>query len=355
MSTAIKKEDYAFEVVQVPVYIKIPDPENPDKVLDVPVKILGNRRLAVIRTDRNVVMDIVSEEYEEANHESVVTIVKNDLLPRLGWNILEEKLNMWMEGAIMDYCFVTESSFKIGDTTLFATIHAINSHNRFSKAGVRIMMQDNIGTSYMVDSAPRTMYSVDSLLHRRGALELANLQKIADRIPLVVNRTVDQWKHWNAQMVSGDRIRFISQLFNLRLAEYIVEAFPSGTSRFNLYKGICQFAANGDKMSESGFNVLSSMSRVVKLMSNNILFSGTDSEIKEFVKEHKKMDWEEVEEKKEERRRRIDERKAAKAAGRDIIASEPPSGVEAIVEIPEIEVPVGVVEETDDRLIKDLL
>lgn len=310
MSRQIQESDYAFQVVQLPIYVKVPDTENPGQMKEMPVRILGNQRLAVVRTDINVALDVVSESYGEANHKDIVDVVRHDLLPRLGWEIVDEDLMMWMEGAIMDYTFITKSSFTIGDTTLFATIHAMNSHNRFTKAGVRIMLQDEFGTSYMPDAGPRSMYTMESLLHRRGVMDLVNLQKIADRIPIIVNTTISQWRHWEKQELEFQRIKIISQLFSLELATHVVEKFPGGANRFELFKAICQHVTNRDKMHTSGFNALTIMGGIVKIMTNDRLFTMPIVELAEFVKSNIKTDWEEYEAKKQERARIAEERRA---------------------------------------------
>ncbi len=283
----IERSEYAFGIDVKPVYITGKNNEA------IPVVILGNKRLAIVREDTGDVLDIVSEHYEGVTHDVVVDSVKRDIMPKLGWKITNESLNMWMNGAIMFYSMQTEYSFFVKNIKLYATINAVNSHNRFTKAGVHITLRDEEGTNYLPTVGSKAVYTYESMLHRKSTLDVVKMQKMVDNIPALINTTIDCWEKWANEHINFNRVYILSQLFNYRLGGYIVHTMPSaGGTRFDMYKNICQYMLNNEKMKASGFNSLTSMAKFVQIMKSDKLFSMDETELKNEIKNKKIFDWE---------------------------------------------------------------
>lgn len=296
---AVNREDYAFEIDIMPVYISLA----PNNLT--PVKILNRPRLAVVRADTGDVLDIVSDHYEGVTHDVVVDSVKDNIIPQLGWNITDEHLCLWMNGGIMFYSMQTENAFQIdNNTTLYATINAVNSHNRYTKAGVHITLQDQNGTNYLPTSGSKSVYTYESMLHRKSTLNILQLHTLIDSIPVLINTTVSNWQNWVTQHVSFNRLYILAQLFNYQLAMNIIEKMPTGGNRFELYKHICQYMLNKDKMSASGFNALTVMSKFVNVMKRDSFFTCSEEELKNEIRNKQIFSWEDkvktTEEKEEE-------------------------------------------------------
>lgn len=292
---SVNRNDYAFGIDVKPVYI------SGENNVAIPVVILGNKRLAVVRSDTGDVLDIVSEHYEGVTHDAVVDSVKTDIMPKLGWEIVDEHLNMWMNGAIMYYGIQTEYNFTINNTKLFATINAVNSHNRFTKAGVHITLRDEAGTNYLPTVGSKAVYTYESMLHRKSTLDIVKLQKLVDNIPVLINTTVNCWRNWVNEYVAFPRVYILAQLFNYRLGEYLVEQMPTGGNRFDMYKHICQYMLNSEKMSASGFNSLTAMSKFVNIMRTDKLFTIGETELKDEIKRKQIFAWEDKVKTKEEK------------------------------------------------------
>ncbi len=267
-----------------------------------PVTVNNKPRFAVIRQDNFEVLDIVSDVWEGMNHADVVDSVKSDLIPKLNLDIESEKLYMWMNGAIMFYQMTTKKEFTVGGIKLFANINALNSHNRYTKAGVQITLTDEQGTNYLPTVSNKSVYTYESMLHRKGTLDLVKLQKLVDNIPILIDNTIVSWERWNHITVEFPRLYILAQLFNLRLGEYLVAQMPTGGTKFEMYKHICQYMLNNDKMMESGFNALTQMTKFVRIMRNEDLFTCELDDLHIKVKNIKLFDWEEKEKQKEQKK-----------------------------------------------------
>lgn len=274
----------------------------------VPVDILGKPRYFVCRkihnadgTSKLVVFDVVSEQYEGMNHAVVVDSVKRDIIPKLRWKIIEEVSRVWMDGGIMFYSMKTANTFDISGIKLYATINAVNSHNRFTKAGVHITLMDEEGTSYLPTVGTKSVYTYESMLHRKSTLDIIQLQKLVDNIPVVINSTISNWQHWTNAWVEFPRLYILAQLFNFRLGTYLIEKMPTGGSRFDMYKNICQFMLNNDKMSASGFNALTSMAKFVRIMKKDKFFECAPEELKNEIAGRTIFSWEDKVKSKEEK------------------------------------------------------
>lgn len=353
--TAINPSEYNFNVGLKKAYV-IDDIETfPAEVLAKikPIEILDKERLVVVREDNNKHLDIVSGYWEGLPHGDVVASIKQDVLPALGWNVVAEDLNLWMNGAIMFYSMQTEKEYTVGNTKLFATINAVNSHNRYTKAGVHITLQDAIGTNYLPTSAGKAVYTYESMLHRKGTLDLVRLQKLIHNIPVMIDNTVRNWSEWETQQIEYPRLYILSQLFSYRLGEEIVARMAQGGSRFMLYKVICEYMLNKAKMAESGFNSLTQMAKFIKIIKHDDYFTCELEALKMNIKKFQLFDWEEKAEKKEAK-------KIAKEQTTDttVVVETPVEEVVADISSDEEVNEEAAVEETKqqvDSLLKDLL
>ena len=77
---------------------------------------------------------------------------------------------------------------------------------------------------------------------------------------------------------------------------------PTGGTKFEMYKHICQYMLNNDKMMESGFNALTQMTKFVRIMRNEDLFTCELDDLHIKVKNIKLFDWEEKEKQKEQKK-----------------------------------------------------
>lgn len=268
-----------------------------------PVKILDKPRYVVYNENNpDKMFDVVSGVWEGVSHEDIVKSVRDDILPALGWTVKKTKRNLWMDDAVMFYEFETETEFHVGNTKLFGTIIAVNSHNRFTKYGVHVTIRGEDGTTYLPTSAGKAVYTYESMLHRKGTLDPVQLQRLVQNIPTMINNTINCWNSWDQQILEYPRLYILAQLFNYRLGEEIISRMAQGGSRFNMYKIICEYMLNENKMSESGFNSLTQMVKFIRIMKNDEYFNCDMESLKARIKNVQLFDWEDKELKKEERK-----------------------------------------------------
>lgn len=298
----INREEYAFGIDLMPIYVSL----SPNNLT--PVKILDKPRLAVVREDTGEVLDIVSDHYEGVTHDVVVDSVKDNILPQLGWNVIKENLCMWMNGGIMFYSMQTENAYQIdNNTTLYATINAVNSHNRYTKAGVHITLQDQNGTNYLPTAGSKSVYTYESMLHRKSTLNILQLHRLIDNIPALIDTTVSSWRDWTTQHVTFNRLYVLAQLFNYRLGVYLTEQMPTGGTRFDMYKHVCQYMLNTDKMAASGFNALTIMAKFVKIMKRDSFFICDVDDLKREIKRNMLFRWEDKIKTEEEKQEEVND------------------------------------------------
>lgn len=280
---------YDFPVEIVPCYIK-----DPETGKEIPIK---NRVMIYSKEmSKNEVFESVTPMYELVEHKDIVDIVKKNLIPDLGWKIKEEKVFLYDNGGIMFNMFVAESNYTIGDIKLHSAISAVNSYNRKTRAGIHIALVDEEGTVMIPHVAKRMIYAFQGMIHKSGSINISNLRNLSKIIPVIVNNTVKEWKTWEKETISSERLRLLTQLFNYRMATHIVNLYPTGLSRFELYKCICDYMLNKEKMEKSGFHYITQASKIVKFMKNDYLFnSKTLDELKEYIKNKTQFTWEEKE------------------------------------------------------------
>lgn len=282
---------YDFPVEVVPCYIK-----DPETGKEIPI----NNRVMIYSKEmsKNEVFESVTPMYELVEHKDVVDFVKKNLIPDLGWKIKKEETFLYDNGGIMFNMFTAESNYTVGDTKLHAAISAVNSYNRKTRAGVHIALVDDEGNVMIPHVAKRMIYAFQGMIHKSGSIDISNLRNLSKTIPAVVNNTINEWKEWEKENISGERLRILTQLFNYRMASHIMNLYASGISRFGLYKVICDYILNEDKMRKSGFHYITQGTKLVKFMKNDFLFnSKTLDELKSYIKNKTQFTWEEKEDK----------------------------------------------------------
>lgn len=178
---------------------------------------------------------------------------------------------------------------------MYAAISAVNSYNRKTRAGVHISLVDDEGNVMIPHVASRMIYAFQGMVHKSGSIDISNIKKLSKIIPTVVNNTISDWKNWEKEFISPERLKILSQLFNYRMATHMVGTYSSGLSRFDLYKAICDYLLNSDKMKKSGFHYITEASRITKFMKNDYLFSCKINELKQYIKNKVQFTWEEKE------------------------------------------------------------
>lgn len=282
---------YDFPVEMVPCYIK-----DSETGKEIPIK---NRVMIYSKEmSKDEVFESVTPTYELVEHKDVVDIVKKNLIPDLGWKIKREETFLYDNGGVMFNMFIAESNYTVGNTKLYSAISAVNSYNRKTRAGVHVALVDEEGNVMIPHAATRMIYVFHGMIHKTGSIDISNLKKLSKTIPAIVNNTIDDWKKWEKEYISGERLRILTQLFNYRMALHVMGLYASGISRFDLYKVICDYMLSEDKMKKSGFHYITQTNKLVKFMKNDYLFNCKLDDLKKYIQNKTQFTWEEKEESK---------------------------------------------------------
>lgn len=223
---------------------------------------------------------IVTGDYEIVTHRDVLDVIARDLLPALVQEVIAEnpiqivgeKPFLYADGAVMNYTFITASQFEVGGVRLTACVSAMNSYNTTTKAGISIMFFDDQGTMYFPHRAKQMVYALDGFFHKRGAVDLSRLTKIARIVPTVVEETVGDWALWNTQPIENERLMLLSKLLKTRLAKHVIEKGSIGITRFKFYQIVSEYLLNKNKLAQASFNYLVEANRFVKMVRDDSLF-----------------------------------------------------------------------------------
>jgi hypothetical protein len=281
-------KDYDFDVKLVPAFIK--DAEG--KLVQI-----SNRQFVYSDILDNEVYDCVSPQYELIHHKDVVDIVKNELIPALGWKISKENLYLYDKGAILFNMLTIDKTYNLDDLVLHPVVTAVNSYNRVTRAGVHVSLVDS-NNNLLVPPSKQIIYVFSGLVHKHGTASISNFKNLANTIPSIINNAIEQWSKWSKDYIQIDRLRIMLQLFNVRLAKNILStAEYKNITRFGLYQLVCNYILNHENMTKSGFYYMMQVNKILKFIQNDNLFTCSLSELTNYVEKHSKFDWERVNDK----------------------------------------------------------
>jgi hypothetical protein len=177
---------------------------------------------AIVRSDTNQVLGIVSDRYKLVKHEEVIGCV-NDALKEIGMKETERSLCHNGANLFIKYRGNGEYSkeVKVGDIVRFG-LEIFNSYNSSMPVGVVLIAERLKCVNGMI--VPETLSSF-SVKHY-GKLDLSDVRRkslvILERIPIYLER----WQSWSKKDLSVDIARqFFNRSFGKRMREMLFQKF----------------------------------------------------------------------------------------------------------------------------------
>ena len=294
--------------------------------------------------------DVVSAGYMLIKHDAVVKTVHN-MMEDLDYTVKEQKPRLYNNGAVMFYDFVTTTNYEIDGETYTVSITATNSYNRSTRAGVAIYFFK--GNDTPIPSVGNSVYAIESMMHK-GTFNPEKFRDLVKIIPMIIDDTIKQWGVWSTHNITTEYLKIATQMFGQRLAQVIMDRFPAGCTKFELYKFLAETTFNNKSLMEDSVGSVKSMEQIVKMFTYLFDFE-TIEKLVAGIRKYKKFDWDELNEKKEKRRLRLEEKKSATTTGkrsRTVKAKNEETSNEPAVEVeadPSLLEPVDEIEELDSE------
>lgn len=187
----------------------------------------------------------------------------------------------------------------------------------------------------------------------KGTFNPEKFRDLVKIIPMIIDDTIKQWGIWSTHNITTEYLKIATQMFGQRLAQVIMDRFPAGCTKFELYKFLAETTFNNKSLMEDSVGCVKSMEQIVKMFSYLFDFE-TIEKLIAGIRKYKKFDWDELSEKQEQRRIRREEKKAtstgkrgrpAKAENVETVSKQ---GLEVEAE-PSMLEPVGDIEELDSE------
>lgn len=286
---------YSFPVELIPMYFYGVDYKGNKNVC--PVDIGGSRQYAIVRTDKNEALGLCTKQYKIIKHEEVADYLKH-IISSLGYNVEQYSDKMWQNGAIMNMFAMLDTRVKIGKRVLKAAIVGVNSYNKTCAASIRVKFVDTEDNTICGGEISGIKIMTNAIIRHNTSSDLGKFKTLSEWIPKYVNNIINVWSDWEAQKMSGARVKLLSMLTTMAIARSM-EAngwFVNGCSRFEFYREICKFLVNYDTYENTGKSGEYKLSVMRSFLLDETLFDETKNENTEYAINYTKangsFDWE---------------------------------------------------------------
>lgn len=201
---------------------------------------------AIVRTDKNIVLGVMGEDYQLVPHQTVIDAVEKELSEEL----TNRKISICRHGAVMFAKYETPNikavEIRKGDVVRFG-VEVFNSYDGSLPVGFMFVAMRLVCTNGM--TIPKSIARI-SVKHTSG-ITLDNISKeFTNRVPLYM-KTADKWREWSEFTPRKNRVNdFFKKHTGDRMKKIFEEKFDASTDKtlWGLYNSLTYYCTHEIKV-----------------------------------------------------------------------------------------------------------